>query len=572
MMETKIKRKLRLGEMLTKEGLITHEQLENALKEHKRHGLKLGSYLNKFGVCKERDIVRTLSRQMDIEEYSTSAFPLDMKLADIVPSNLARFHNLVPLRSQSRILFTAMTDPLDIEAIDALEFVVEMEVEPVACTEQELELLFKTLYGVYSGLDNVLESIEDISLESDGEAQREEEDLALDRLEYEAEEAPVVRLMNSILSQAVSEKASDVHISPEKELISVRFRKDGKLIEVPAPPKRLFLPLVSRIKLLSGMDISVSRVPQDGRFTLNMDRREINVRASCLPTIHGENVVLRLLDMNAGGKALRQLGLDDDNMTKILRAMQKPHGMFLATGPTGSGKSTSLYAFLREIASQDIHVVTLEDPVEYRMQGVRQVQLNHRAGMTFASGLRSILRQDPDVILVGEIRDNETARIAVQAALTGHRVLSTVHTNDAVGAVTRLVDMGVEPFLVSSVLVMAMAQRLVRKVCEECAEEFQPSQEMLEHFGIDSKTGAGFKKAVGCPSCSNTGYKDRIGIYEVLLLDDMVTDMIQHRATAGEIKRACIESGALRTLKEAVAKHLLEGVTSFDEAASAVMM
>jgi type IV pilus assembly protein PilB len=402
-------------------------------------------------------------------------------------------------------------------------------------------------------------------------AESASEDLQVSSLQDMATQAPVVRLVNSVLSQAVRDGASDIHISPEQARVSVRFRIDGKLHEVPAPPKSMLLPIISRFKILAGMDIATTRIPQDGRFTVRMEDKEINIRASAIPTIYGENLVLRLLDMGAGHYTLDRLGMFDDDREKIESAIYKPYGMILSTGPTGSGKSTSLYAILRRVNKPDINIITLEDPVEYRVERIRQIQLNRKAGMTFAGGLRSILRQDPDVIMVGEIRDSETAVIGVQAAMTGHRVLSTIHTNDAAGAITRLIDMGIEPFLVSSVLLVSFAQRLVRTVCPYCKEPYQPPERALKQFGLIELEGANFQRGKGCFNCMNTGYKGRIGVFEILLIDDMVQEMILKKQPAPEITRTAQQAGRLRTLKEDAAIKVFKGITTLEEAASAVM-
>jgi type IV pilus assembly protein PilB len=333
----------------------------------------------------------------------------------------------------------------------------------------------------------------------------------------------------------------------------------------------MLLPIISRFKILAGMDIATTRIPQDGRFTVRMEDKEINIRASAIPTIYGENLVLRLLDMGAGHYTLDRLGMFDDDREKIESAIYKPYGMILSTGPTGSGKSTSLYAILRRVNKPDINIITLEDPVEYRVERIRQIQLNRKAGMTFAGGLRSILRQDPDVIMVGEIRDSETAVIGVQAAMTGHRVLSTIHTNDAAGAITRLIDMGIEPFLVSSVLLVSFAQRLVRTVCPYCKEPYQPPERALKQFGLIELEGANFQRGKGCFNCMNTGYKGRIGVFEILLIDDMVQEMILKKQPAPEITRTAQQAGRLRTLKEDAAIKVFKGITTLEEAASAVM-
>jgi type IV pilus assembly protein PilB len=387
-----------------------------------------------------------------------------------------------------------------------------------------------------------------------------------------AGEAPIVRLVNSIFAQAVREGASDVHVSPQKNSIQVRFRIDGKLHEVPSPPKTLFWPIVARIKILANMDITVTRVPQDGRFTLRMENKEINIRVSSIPTIYGENVVLRLLDTSSGIYALDLLGMVNSDIERVRSMIQKPYGMILTTGPTGCGKSTSLYSILSELNRPDSNIMTLEDPVEYRIENIRQIQLNRKAGMTFAGGLRSILRQDPDIIMVGEIRDAETAAIAVQAAQTGHRVLSTVHTNDAVGAITRFIDMGIEPFLLSSTLLVSIAQRLVRTVCPYCREPYNPPDKILASWGLENWDSANFQRGRGCSQCFNTGYKGRTGLFEVLVNDEMIQDLIIKKESAHDIMRKAVDSGNLKTLKYDAGKKVLRGITTLEEASSAVMM
>jgi type IV pilus assembly protein PilB len=470
------------------------------------------------------------------------------------------------------LISVAMTDPLDINALDAIEVFTNCEVEAVICTEQQLNLLHTTLYGTYAGIGGVLEELEDVQIDKGPEKTAALEDVEVSSLQGMAEEAPVVRLVNSILSQGVREGASDIHISPEKDHVQIRFRVDGKLHEVPAPPKSMFLPIISRLKILANMDIALSRVPQDGRFTVKMKNKDINIRASTIPSIYGENLVLRLLDTSSSIYSLELLGMSERDRERLESIITKPYGMILSTGPTGSGKSTALYSILKRINQPDINIITVEDPVEYRIDKIRQVQLNRKAGMTFASGLRSILRQDPDVIMVGEIRDSETAGIAVQAALTGHRVLSTLHTNDAAGAMTRLVDMDIEPFLVASVMLVSFAQRLVRKVCPNCRTPHTPSPEALKYWRLSEVDTSGFIIGQGCFNCMNTGYKGRTGIYEVLLIDDMVQDMILKRKSAHEINRATIEAGKFTTLRDNALEKVIQGITSLEEAASAVLM
>jgi type IV pilus assembly protein PilB len=559
--------------MLLDQGLISREQLQTALVEQKKSGMKLGQFLVWNHVCSEEEIVQLLSRQLRIPRYEASRFPLDLSLVSLVPAETARKYGLVPLERKGKVLYAATSDPLNIDALDSLEVYANMEVEPVVCTEAEFDQTFTALYGLYKGLDNVMESVEEMTAieVSKGREETVDVDVNVSDLESQADQAPVIKLVNSIIAQAVSEKASDIHISPEKDAVQTRFRIDGKLREVSTPPKKLLPALTSRIKILANMDISVTRIPQDGRFTVVMNKREINVRASCLPTIYGENVVLRLLDMSAGIYSLDQLGMHRDDFEKLQSVIHKPYGMILSTGPTGSGKSTSLYAILQSINAPDVNIITLEDPVEYRVEGIRQVQLNRRAGMTFASGLRSILRQDPDVIMIGEIRDSETAMIAVQSALTGHRVLSTVHTNDAAGAITRLIDMGIEPFLVASVLLVSFGQRLVRKVCGACAEPYAPAREGLRALGLEGPSDCTFLKGRGCPRCLNSGYRGRTAVFEILKIDEQIQEMITQKAATGEITRAAVEAGKLRLLRHDAADKVCRGITTVEEALSVVM-
>ncbi len=567
--------KMRLGELLIASGLLTGEQLESALQGQRASGMKLGEYLIKQGICRESDVVDAVCRQTGIERYTPSRFPLNMSLSDRLPADVAQRTNAVPLLIRGDVLVVAMVDPLDIDSLDRLEIVTDREVEPVMCLRQEFTQLYAALYGHFNSMDGVMESITSSMSEHAAPTQ---DDLLIasetpkDEL-GQPDEAPVVRLVNSILTQAVRESASDIHISPERDSIQIRFRIDGKLRKTPSPPKNVGTSIVSRIKILANMDISITRVPQDGRFTMMVDRREINVRVSTLPTIYGENVVMRLLDMSTNHVyTLDKLGMSARDAEAIARTIQKPYGMILSTGPTGSGKSTSLYSILQMLNKPDVNAITLEDPVEYRIDGIRQVQLNVRAGMTFASGLRSILRQDPDVIMVGEIRDSETAQIAVQAALTGHLVLSTLHTNDAPGAISRLMEMHIEPYLVASVLLCSFAQRLVRKVCPHCAEPYDPPRALLELFGIKETDKANFLRGKGCYHCGNTGYLGRIGIFEVMPVTTEIQEAIVRSAHAQEISAIAQRLGVMSTLAQDAASKVRAGITTVEEALRAAMV
>jgi len=565
-----VREKPKLGEMLVEGGLLSDEQLQQAVVGHKQKKVKLGQFLVREGIVSGAQIVDLVCRQLKMKKYQPDKYPIDMNLSKIIPVDTAQKYHVVPLNKSRYLLTIAMTDPMDIKALDAIEVLTNTEVEAVMCTDQELNHLIGSLYGTYSGIGGVLEDMEYERAE-DAERALLTEDVEVGSLQDMAEEAPVVRLVNSILSQAVREGASDVHISPERDFVQVRFRVDGKLHEVPAPPKSMILLVISRLKILANMDIALSRVPQDGRFTIKMDNKEINIRSSTIPTIYGENMVLRLLDTSAGVYSLESLGMCKGDREKVESLINKPYGMILSTGPTGSGKSTSIYSILKKINQPDVNIITLEDPVEYRIEKIRQIQFNRKAGMTFASGLRSIMRQDPDVIMVGEIRDPETASIAVQAALTGHRVLSTVHTNDAAGAITRFIDMGIEPFLVSSVMLLSIAQRLVRRVCDYCKKPYRPPEAALEYWGLDKVQDAEFVRGTGCFNCMDKGFKGRTGIYEVLAIDEMVQDMILNRKTAQEVTRAARQAGKLTSLQEDAAQKVLDGVTTLEEAASAVM-
>jgi type IV pilus assembly protein PilB len=562
----------KLGEILVDGGLLTRDQLEKALPHQKKSNLKLGQFLVREGYVSEAQIVDLVSNQLRLEKYRPDKYNIDVDLANVFPADIAHKYQAAPLKKSGLLLTVAMTDPLDINALDTIEVYTNCEVEAVICTEQQLNQMLSSMYGTYAGIGEVLEDMEEMEIDKTAEKAPVTEDVEVSSLQGMAEEAPVVRLVNSILSQGVREGASDIHISPEKAYVQVRFRVDGKLHEVPAPPKSMFLPIISRLKILANMDIAVSRIPQDGRFTVKMKNKDINIRASTIPSIYGENMVLRLLDTSTSIYSLERLGMSDKDHKKLESMIAKPYGMILSTGPTGSGKSTSLYSILKRINQPDINIITVEDPVEYRIEKIRQVQLNRKAGMTFASGLRSILRQDPDVIMVGEIRDRETAEIAIQAALTGHRVLSTLHTNDSAGAITRFIDMGVEPFLVSSTMVVSFAQRLVRMVCTNCKEPFQPSKEALKVWGLKNTDGASFTQGKGCFNCMHTGYKGRTGVYEVLIIDDMVKDLILKRASAHEINRAAQSEGNYTPLKHAAAQKAMEGITTLEEAASAVLI
>ena len=553
--------------MLVDGGLLTPEQLTTSLAEQKNSGMLLGDFLINNGIVSEEQIINTLSEQLQIAKYDSELYEIGPELAALIPHSIALSNQVVPLALETFVLKIAMVDPMNITALDMVESHTNMEVEPCICSKSEFNLLLNGIYGIRSELSDMLGDLAGTEITG-----REEGGETIGIIADSADAAPVIRLTNSILRQAVQERASDIHISPDQKKAQVRLRIDGKLHEIPPPPRAMLSGIISRIKILAEMDIANTRIPQDGRFNIRVDNQEINIRASTLPTIYGENLVLRLLYVSAGALPLEKLGLEKDDLKKMLHLVNQPYGMFLSVGPTGSGKSSSLYAILNEINSPEINIITLEDPVEFRMENVRQVQLNRKAGMTFSSGLRSILRQDPNIIMVGEIRDAETAEISVQSALTGHLVLSTLHTNDSTGTISRLQNMGIEPFLLSASLLGVGAQRLLRRICPHCKEPFTPPKGLPEFWGLEDHPDPKFSHGKGCSLCMNSGYKGRVGIYEILVVDDLVREMIINRATSTEIATTLAKTGKLRLLKASAAQKIAEGITTFAEATETVLL
>ena len=549
----------RLGEQLVLKGILTEEALENALSAAKAANMKLGEYLTSHGIVPEEDILKALSEQLNFPLYNPDEFPLDPHLKDLVPQDVARENRLVPLTFEEGVLYCALLDPNNFRALDTVEETCRCQVEPVLCTKADFVRLFSAVYGEYSAFSEMLGEID---ADTTPDAGRADEEVITNNA---VDDVPVIRLVNLILSEGVKVGASDIHINPEKTTVNVRYRVEGMLRKASEVPLKLAPSVVSRIKIMGNMDISETRLPQDGRFTIKVEGHEINVRVSSIPTTYGENVVMRLLDMSAQRiYELPKLGMGPEDYKLVTQAAHKPYGMILSTGPTGSGKSSSLYAIIKLVNRDEVNIMTLEDPVEYRMAGVRQVQLNVKAGMTFSSGLRAILRQDPDILMVGEIRDRETAHIAVQAALTGHLVLSTLHTNDALSAVNRLVDMGVEPYLVASVLLCSFAQRLVRCVCPHCREQYQPSIGLLHVFGLTPEDGP-FFHGKGCPRCGGTGYMGRTAIFEVFPMLDELQEMVTAGKSKQEIYRRARELG-IRTMADDAAKKIRAGITTAEEA------
>lgn len=542
-----------LGEMLIEAKVITPEQRDKAMQEQKRLGKRLGETLMSLGFITEEVMAKALSAQMGMPFKELRFLTIAPGVTDLVPESLARKHKVLPIEIKDGRLILAMADPLDIFAADEINRVTRMPVDTVVITESEL---LKALDKYYRGeVDEIIKA---------ADVYFPEKEKIIAAAEAMVEDTPIVKLVNTVFTQAVKDRASDVHIEPYAESLRVRFRIDGKLHDIMSPPKHLHPGMISRIKILSGMDIAEKRVPQDGRFPINIEGRQFDVRASTLPTLHGEKIVLRFLEKTAG---LPQLRLGDLGFTGVLlnayeKLIIKPYGFILSTGPTGSGKTTTMYSSLRNISAVEKNIITVEDPIEYNLPDINQVQVNPKAGLTFASGLRSILRQDPDVIMIGEIRDVETASIATHAALTGHLVLSTLHTNEAVGAIARLIDMGVEPFLITSSLIGVLGQRLIVKICPYCKESYSAEEDILRRIGIKGKVL--LQKGKGCGECRFTGYLGREGLFELLIITEGIKKLIVEKATASEIKAQAIKEG-FKTMREEGLLKVVEGVTTLEE-------
>jgi type IV pilus assembly protein PilB len=547
-----------LGGILLRMGLLNEAQLEQALEVQARTGERLGRVLVRMGLVTEEDLAKAIGVQWGYPYVSLSATPVDPDVVRLVPQHLASRHKVLAFGRNGDKLLVALVDPLNLLALDDVRLVTGLDVEARITTEDELMQAINKHYHV----GNIFEQ----AVVTEEEAAGAEEEVSIDRLREMVDEAPVVKLVNVILDQAIREGASDIHIEPHRNGVHVRYRIDGVLHDVMSPPKNLRAALTSRIKIVANLDIAERRKPQDGRIHLKVDGRDIDLRVSTLPTMFGEKVVMRILDQSNALISLNRLGMASDVQAKWEELATKPYGMILVTGPTGSGKTTTLYATLSKINTLDKNIITVEDPVEYQLPRINQVQVNPKAGLTFATGLRSILRQDPDVIMVGEIRDRETAEIAVQAALTGHLVLSTLHTNDAPSAFTRLVDMGIEPFLVTSSVIGVLAQRLARQICPKCKEAYRPPRDAVRRLSeeLAEEDGLVLYRGAGCDHCRQTGYKGRIGVYELLVVTDRIRELVVRRAPANEVRDAARSEG-FRTMRDDGVQKVLEGVTTIEE-------
>ncbi len=541
---------------------MTSAQLEEGLRVQKAQAGKIGEILVRLKFLNEEAVLEALSHQWQIPYIPrVPVAEIDPILIEKVPISFAKRHEVLPFKREGNVVQVATSKPLNLSALDDLRLLMKEPIQIIAAPSLVVIGSINQVYERATGsAEQAISDLDGDSLTVLAEELAEPEDL-LDA----SDEAPMIRLVNSILFQAVQQRASDIHFEPFEREVMIRYRIDGVLYNVLTPPKRLQSALLSRVKIMAGMDIAEKRLPQDGRIGLKIGGREIDIRVSDVPTAHGERLVLRLLDKSSVMLNLEDIGLEREGLSTLERLLRLSHGILLVTGPTGSGKTTTLYAGLNRVNSIEKNIITIEDPIEYQLKGVGQIQVNPKIELTFASGLRSILRQDPDIIMVGEIRDTETAEISIQASLTGHLVLSTLHTNDSAGAITRLLDMGVEPFLVSSSVIAIVAQRLVRLVCPECRVSYRPTAEELKKLGIKEEGDAYlFYRGQGCSHCMKTGYRGRSGLYEILLLDDEIRNMVLSKVDSGRIKTLAISKGMM-TLREDGARRVVAGLTTTEE-------
>jgi len=560
---------LRLGELLIKEGLITQADLDKAASVQKQSGGRLGEIIVKMEIAKEDDIVRVLGKQLGIPYFTLGTDMLKptthQNLEHLVPHEFAIKNLVLPLSHTLKSITVAMVDPLDLFLLDNLRKLTGCEINPVIAIKSDIIKAIEGFYGKASMLEDAVKASYDSGAKHNIEIGEElEPELSLDKLIARAEEAPVIKLVDLIIRQAINERASDIHIEPFKDKISLRYRIDGKLYEVPPPAKHLHLAIISRIKILAKLDIAEKRLPQDGAILVKFDNRPIDLRISTLPTIYGEKVVLRILDKGSAFLDMGQLGFDAKQLDCLRKVILSSYGLILLTGPTGSGKTTTLYAMLNEIKDGTKNIITIEDPVEYKIDGINQVQAKPEIGLNFSGALRSFLRQDPDVMLVGEIRDLETAEICIRSALTGHMVLSTLHTNDAPSAINRLMDIGIEPYLITPSLLCVVAQRLIRKLCPDCKEAYELSSAQIAEYKIKSEL---VYKPKGCLKCNHLGFKGRMCIIEIMLVDPEIRGMISKKAACQEIREAAVRTG-MQTLYDSAMKKVEMGITSLEEAIS----
>ena len=564
------KKAQKLGEILLKQNVITRKQLDAALREHRASKLPLGAVLVRQGAAGERDIAFALSNQLHIPFVSLEAELLQQpsvtKLKNLIPEDYARQNTVLPLKVEGKTLVAVLADPFNIEVLENLRTMTGHTIKSAIATVTDIRNHIDIIYGKRDLLKKAInDSVTTLAAETEADAAYKE--LPLDQLVASAKAAPIVKLVDIIINQAIESRASDIHLEPFEQYLKLRYRIDGILYEISPPGKQLYPAIISRIKILARMDIAEKRLPQDGSFRVKKADRFIDIRVSTIPTIYGEKIVLRILDKSLVPLQLPQLGFSPAEQKLFEKYINMRMGLILLTGPTGSGKTTTLYAALNQIKSPEKNILTIEDPVEYQMDGINQVEIKPKIGLTFANGMRSFLRQDPDIIMVGEIRDLETAQIAIRASLTGHLVFSTVHTNDSSSAVTRLIDIGLESYLVSSSLIMVVAQRLLRRLCPDCKTAYKPSPDQASQLKLKDQT---IYQATGCKKCHQTGYYGQIAIYEILVLSEGIKNLIEENSPVNVIKKTACKEG-LRTLRESAFDKVTEGITSIEEALRATM-
>jgi type IV pilus assembly protein PilB len=561
-----------IGEIFLRLGLITQDQLSQAIEKQKllKRQESLGDVLVSMGFVSEKDRIRGLGEQWGVPFVDVNETEIDQSVLKLVPENVARKLKVLPVARKNGKLTLAMKNPLDIFAIDEVRMMTGIDVEPTIASEEDIITVIARLYrrqvNVSEQVDSVIKEFDTGDIDFGGHSGVDEEDISIEQLRELSEEAPVIKLANLIVSRGISDGGSDIHIEPAKDYVRVRLRVDGILQEIMRVPKKVQASLISRFKIMAEMDIATKRSPQDGRIGAVIDGRQFDFRVSTLPSVFGEKVVLRILDKSSVSVGLHKLGMLPETLEKFESLISRTYGIILVTGPTGSGKSTTLYSVLSKLNSGEKNILTIEDPVEYELEGLTQVQINVRAGLTFPAGLRTMLRQDPDIAMIGEIRDAETATIATEAALTGHLVLSTLHTNDAPGAMTRMVDMGIEPFLIASSVIGVVAQRLVRVVCPKCKEQYTPPRDAVGRLGIEFESDAKvtFYRGRGCDHCRGSGYKGRIGVYELMLMNDRLRDLVLQKSSSHLLREAAIDAG-MKTLKDDAVAKILLGQTTLEE-------
>jgi type IV pilus assembly protein PilB len=562
----------RIADALVEDGLLTTQQVDELLQQQKKEGTRLMKLLLDKSYVSEQDMTVSMGRVVNTPPINLTRISIPNDIADLIPREVAHNHKVVPVSRLENKLFIAMADPLNVLALDDVKRITRLEVSPLIASERAILDKLNNLEAAKSGsMEDIIEESKK-NAEVDADADKLEvakdaiEEVNIDQLAASTEEAPVIKLANLILVQAIKDRASDIHIEPFEKALRLRYRVDGVLVDATPPPKQMQLALASRFKIMSSLDIAERRLPQDGRMRVRVGGKDFDLRVSIMPTVHGEKVVLRVLDKSNLSASLDKLGLDPDTFQQFKAAVDAPHGLLLVTGPTGSGKTTTLYSALNELNNPIYNIITVEDPVEFQIPGINQVPVKKEIGLSFANALRSILRQDPDIIMIGEIRDMETAEIAVEAALTGHQVLSTMHCNDAPGAIARLDDMGIAPFLISSAVILACAQRLMRRICSHCKEPVQYSEKMFQDLNIDPSAFDDVKlyRGRGCDRCKNSGYAGRLAIIEAMTVTDEIRKLVIGRANSREIGKVAIGQG-MKTLRMVALDRVRDGVSTLEQ-------